>query len=135
MTTDNLQSKPENKTDDQALGFIEIIRLGVTVWLSEMKWLGYSLLRKFEISRLAKRLQEEYTRLGTVAEAPRGKKQAKELCLKQISFLKDEIKLLEDELEATRMQRVNELRSRQGEAPMSTSNSSMNHAASRGSDR
>lgn len=115
MTTDT--TEPQNEVS--SMGLVEIIRLGVTVWLSEMKWLGYALLRKFELSRLAKRLKEEYTRLGTVAEAPRGKKQEKELCLKQISFLKDEMKILEEELEARRMQRVNKLRGRQGEAPVS----------------
>lgn len=106
---------------EQAAGFAETMRLGIMVWASEMKWLATSLLRRFEISRLAKRLQEEYTRLGQVAETPRGKKQEKDLILKQISFLKEEIRILEDDLEARRMQRVNELRRRQGASPVAKS--------------
>lgn len=104
--------------DTAAPGALEILRLGVFVWISEMKWLGYALLRRFEISRLAKRLKEEYTRLGRLAEAPRGRKKEKDLCLKQVSFLKDEISALEEELEARRIQRVNSLRSRQGGQPV-----------------
>jgi hypothetical protein len=93
-------------------GPLAVFRIGLSVYWSELRWLGVSLLRRYEISRLAKRLREEYTRLGRVAEAPRGKMPEKELCLKQIAFLKEEMATLEKELEARRMERVNLLRRR-----------------------
>lgn len=105
-------------------GPLTVFRIGLSVYGSEMKWLATSLIRRFEISRLAKRLQEEYTRLGQVAEAPRGKMAEKDLCLKQISFLKEEMETLERELEARRMERVNLLRSRAGAEPTEEQNGS-----------
>ncbi len=116
------QTKPEADTalETPQLGLLETVRLGICVYASEMKWLGRALLKKFEISRLAKRLEEEYTRLGRLTENPKRKKQEKELCLKQLSFLKDEIETLKSELEARRIQRVNKLRGRQGHEPVNT---------------
>lgn len=99
-------------------GILDNFRLGLSVWTSEMKWLATSLVRRFEISRLAKRLDEEYTRLGRVAEAPRGRMAEKELCLKQIAFLKDEMAALQDELEARRTARLNRLRERGRDEPL-----------------
>ncbi len=116
------QTEPEAETslETSQLGLLETVRLGISVYASEMKWLGCAVLKKFEISRLAKRRKEEYIRLGRLAETPKGKKQEKELCLKQLSFLKDEIETLKNELEARRIQRVNKLRGRQGHEPVNT---------------
>ncbi len=106
------------KNSSSELGVLESLRLGISVWLSEMTWLGSSLYKQFMISRLVKRLQEEYTNLGKAVENEEAQSSEKEICLKQISFLKDEIHTLENELEAQRIQRVNMLRNRQGTAPI-----------------
>ena len=121
-----MSEQPDNATQRTAATLrgntltelVETMRLGLQVYASEMRWLGYALLRRFEISRLAKRLDEEYTRLGHLSVSPTENAQDKELSHKQISFLKDEIAILENELEARRILRVNTLRSRQGHAPV-----------------
>lgn len=81
----------------QTLG--ETVKLGLSTWWREAKKLLGTASRRFEITRLEKQLKEEYVHLGRIAEAPRGKKQEKELCLKQIAFLKEEIEALREELE------------------------------------
>lgn len=86
----------EKKYDtDTVLGTFQ---LGVQTWVTEMKWLAKSGLSRWEISRLEKELEEEYANLGRIAEAPRGKKEEKEMSLKQIQFLKEEIETLKEEL-------------------------------------
>lgn len=92
MTTRN-----DQQTATQTLG--ETLKLGLSTWWREVKKLLGSGMRRFEISRLEKQLEEEYVTLGHIAESPRGKKQEKELCLKQIAFLKEEIETLRGEFE------------------------------------
>lgn len=93
---------------------MDIFLLGLKTWLAEMKWLIRSLLGRFEVSRLEKELDREYGTLGRIAEAPRGKKEEKELCLKQIAFLKEEIETLKSELAGDRDKRMKDLRENQG---------------------
>ena len=95
------------KTDESVL---DVFLLGVKTWLAEVKWLGRSVLGRFEIGRLEKELEREYAALGRIAEAPRGKKEEKELCLKQVAFLKDEIATLRQELARDREDRMAKLR-------------------------
>lgn len=95
------------KTDESVL---DVFLLGVKTWLAEVGWLTRSLLGRFEIGRLEKELEREYATLGRIAEAPRGKKEEKDLCLKQIDFLKDEIATLKGELARDREDRMAKLR-------------------------
>jgi uncharacterized small protein (DUF1192 family) len=95
------------KTDESVL---DVFLLGVKTWLAEVKWLGRSVLGRFEIGRLEKELEREYAALGRIAEAPRGKMEEKELCLKQVAFLKDEIATLKQELARDREDRMAKLR-------------------------
>lgn len=92
---------------------LDVFLLGLKTWLAEIKWLTKSLLTRFEISRLEKELEQEYATLGRIAESPRGKKEEKELCMKQIDFLKEEINTLRSELEQDRETRMAELRKNQ----------------------
>lgn len=78
---------------------LETVRTGLRVWSREMLRLVGRAHGQFEISRLRKRLDEEYLRLGHIAEAPRGRKEEKERVLRQIAFLKEEIGTLERELD------------------------------------
>ena len=95
------------KTDESVL---DVFLLGVKTWLAEVKWLGRSVLGRFEIGRLEKELEREFAALGRIAEAPRGKKEEKELSLKQVAFLKDEIATLRQELARDREDRMAKLR-------------------------
>lgn len=87
----------------------EIFLLGLKTWIAEMKWLIRSWLGRFEVRRLEKELDREYGMLGRIAEEPRGKKAEKELCLKQIAFLKEEIATLKSELAGDREERMKDL--------------------------
>lgn len=89
---------------------MDIFLLGLKTWLAEVKWLTRTQLGKFEISRLEKELEREYGMLGRIAETPRGKKEEKELCLKQIAFLKEEIETLKKELAGDREERMKKVR-------------------------
>lgn len=80
-------------------GLFDNLVFGLKVWLDEMRRMGKTSLRRFEIGRLEKQLEEEYAHLGRIAEAPRGRKEEKERALQQIQFLKDEIELLTEEME------------------------------------
>ncbi|QGY39812.1 hypothetical protein GM415_06645 [Pseudodesulfovibrio cashew] len=95
------------RNEDTILG---IFLLGLRTWLAEIKWLSKSALTRFEVSRLEKELNQEYGNLGRIAEAPRGKMAEKELCLKQIGFLKEEIENLRADLAADRETRMATLR-------------------------
>jgi len=99
-------SKKQYDTDT-VLG---VFQLGVQTWLAEVKWLTKSALTRWEISRLEKELEQEYGNLGRIAEAPRGKKEEKEMCLRQIEFLKEEIETLRTELAGDREERMAKLR-------------------------
>jgi len=92
---------------------LDIFLLGLKTWLEEIKWLAKSVLTRFEVSRLEKELEQEYGNLGRIAEAPRGKKEDKELSLKQIDFLKEEIETLRSELARDREYRMAKLRKNQ----------------------
>jgi hypothetical protein len=89
---------------------LDVCLLGLKTWLAEMGWLTRSVLARFETSRLEKELEQEYANLGRIAEQPRGRKDDKELCLRQISFLKDEIETLKTELARDREERMRSLR-------------------------
>ncbi|CCH49746.1 hypothetical protein [Pseudodesulfovibrio piezophilus] len=89
---------------------LEVFLLGLKTWTAEVKWLGKSVLTRFEISRLEKELNREYGILGRLAESPRGKKDEKELSLRQIDFLKEEIETLRTELALDREERMSALR-------------------------
>jgi uncharacterized small protein (DUF1192 family) len=97
-------------TQPQKETAMDIFLLGLKTWLAEMKWLTRAQLGKFEISRLEKELDREYGILGRIAETPRGKKDEKELCLRQIAFLKEEIATLRDELAGDREERMKKIR-------------------------
>jgi len=92
---------------------LEVFTLGLKTWVAEIKWLGKSILTRFEISRLEKELEQEYGNLGRIAEAPRGRKAEKEMSLRQIDFLKEEIETLKDELIRDREERMSKLREQQ----------------------
>lgn len=95
---------------------MSIFRLGLKTWLAEMKWLARSLSGRFEVGRLEKELEREYGILGRIAEAPRGQMAEKELCLKQIAFLKEEIAALKEELANDREERMKHVRREDGGA-------------------
>lgn len=94
----------------------EVLRFGLKVWWEEIKWMFKGLMRRFEISRLEKELRREYLLLGRIAEAPRGRMDEKDLSLRQIRFLKSEIKTLETEMAREREERMSTLRARAGAA-------------------
>jgi len=94
---------------------MDIFLLGLKTWLAEVQWLIKSLMGRFEISRLEKELEREYGMLGRIAEAPRGKQDEKQLCLKQIAFLKEEIETLKSELANDRESRMAKVRSEAAE--------------------
>lgn len=96
---------------------LDVFLLGLKTWLAEVGWLSRSVLARFEIGRLEKELEQEYATLGRIAEQPRGRKDDKELCLGQISFLKDEIETLKAELAQDREARMSKLR-RDGDPPV-----------------
>lgn len=96
-------------TSIQDLSATSCIRLGLLVLLSELKWMVVLAFRNWEIAQLRRRLNQELLGLG-LAEAGmagldvvQGQPQAnifneKDLALKQISFLSDEIKHLADQI-------------------------------------
>ncbi len=102
----------EQPTNESVL---DIFLLGLKTWLAEVSWLFKSLLGRYEISRLEKELNREYGILGHITEMPKGKKEDKELCLKQIAFLKEEIETLKSELAGDREERMKNIRRESGE--------------------
>jgi len=99
------------------LSLINAIRFGLLVVFSEIKWLVLLALRNWEISQLRKRLNQELHGLGLAEAAhagldvPRESLQddifnEKDLALKQVSFLSDEIKHLTAQLETERQEYV-----------------------------
>lgn len=79
--------------------FLCVLLQGFKVWARELGRMVGTSMRRFEISRLEKQLEEEYGLLGRIAEAPRGKMKEKEQSLNQIAFLKEEIETLRNELD------------------------------------
>lgn len=99
------------------LSMIDAIRLGLLVVFSEIKWLVLLAFRNWEISQLRKRLHQELHNLGLAEaaitgleipwESPRSEIfNEKDLALKQVSFLADEIKHLTSQLEVERQEYV-----------------------------
>ncbi|XPV76415.1 MAG: hypothetical protein ACNI27_00470 [Desulfovibrio sp.] len=71
----------------------------LNVWVDEMKWLVFTLNKKYEIHRLEKELDREYSHLGRVVTSSSPKKVDKELAVKQIDFLTEEIDSILKEIE------------------------------------
>ncbi|MCJ2166126.1 MULTISPECIES: hypothetical protein [unclassified Pseudodesulfovibrio] len=94
---------------------MDIFLLGLKTWLAEIQWLTRSLMGRFEISRLEKELEREYGILGRIAEAPRGRQSEKELSLKQVAFLNEEIATLKTELANDREMRMKKVRTQAAE--------------------
>lgn len=99
---------------------MDVVLLGLRTWKAEMQWLVRSVLGRFEVGRLEKELEREYGILGRIAESPRGRQADKELCLRQIDFLREEITNLKTELANDREARMKQVRDQaaqdQGEA-------------------
>jgi len=102
-------------TTDESI--LDVFLLGLKTWLAEIKWLSRTVLGRFETGRLEKELEREYASLGRIAEAPRGRMEEKDLCLKQISFLKEEIETLRGELARDREERMSKLRPNDNDQP------------------
>jgi hypothetical protein len=86
---------------------------GWKVIFSEFNWLFIKAFRRWEIKQLRKRLNEEYLALGKVYAFFVEEKKSldpedteAEIPLKQISFLKEEIEHMEEELEKSRVEYV-----------------------------
>ena len=94
---------------------MDIFMLGLKTWLAEIKWLVRSLMGRFEIGRLEKELEREYGMLGRITETPRGRQEEKQLCLKQIDFLREEIETLKRELADDREARMAKVRAQAAE--------------------
>ena len=90
----------DNTQTNEDKGIINIFKIGLDVWLQEMRSLFSSLLGNFEVCQLDKRLEKEYALLGklTCGDAEGDI----ELCKKQIDFFKDEISKLQKEQAAKR---------------------------------
>ena len=108
---------PNASAKAQDLTFLKTIRLGLLVLFSELQWMTLLAIRNWEISQLRKRLNQELHGLGLVEAAMAGldvpQEDAgedffieKELSLKQISFLSEEIKHLSSQLESERKEYV-----------------------------
>ncbi|WP_027720737.1 hypothetical protein [Maridesulfovibrio zosterae] len=81
-------------------GIVDIFKIGLDVWLQEMRGVFSRLLGNFEICQLDKRLEREYALLGKLSCGDA--KGDIELCKKQIDFFKDEISKLKKEQAAKR---------------------------------
>ncbi len=78
-----------------------VLLLGLKVWGREMKRLARLLVDGYEIRRLRRRLDQECMLLGRIdAEGSDGPE--RELCLNQISFMKEEVVVLTLERERRR---------------------------------
>lgn len=93
-------------------GPLDVLRLGLLVLASELRWIVLRGLRELEIRQMRKRLNQEYLILGRCAErmarAGAGTAEAEQirrdsdLSLRQVAFLKQELALLGDERERSR---------------------------------
>jgi hypothetical protein len=99
------------------LSLLSTIRFGLLVVFSEIKWCILLAFRNWEISQLRKRLNQEFHNLGLAEAAIVGLDvhleavgddifNEKDLALKQVSFLSDEIKHLMAQLETERQEYV-----------------------------
>lgn len=114
-----MDQKPSPHVSQQArnLSMTGSIRLGLLVLFSEIKWMLLLALRNLEIAQLRRRLNQELHSLGLAEAALAGldihhvQAQAdifneKDLALKQISFLSDEIKHLAAQLDNERREYI-----------------------------
>ncbi len=99
------------------LSLTGVIRLGLLVLFSEIKWMILLAFRNWEIAQLSRRLNQELHSLGLAEAMGAGLDVAaaepladifneKDLALKQISFLSDEIKHLTTQLDAERQEYI-----------------------------
>jgi hypothetical protein len=99
------------------LSLTGVIRLGLLVLFSEIKWMILLAFRNWEIAQLSRRLNQELHSLGlaeasmagldvAAAEPPTDIFNEKDLALKQISFLSEEIKHLATQLDAERQEYI-----------------------------
>ncbi len=97
----------------QNLSWTDALRLGLLVLCSELKWMILRVLRTWEIQQLRRRLHQELFNLGMAEAAMAGLDlehaqsqpnifNEKDLSLKQISFLTDEIKHLTNQMDTER---------------------------------
>ena len=107
----------DNKSKTQLTLYISpltLLILGLRVIGSEIHWKILEAIRKWEIRQLQKRLNQEYEILGQLevkeAEAELNKEQEaeKELCLKQVHFLQEEIQFLQQALDNMRREYIKE---------------------------
>ncbi|NDV27209.1 hypothetical protein [Desulfovibrio sp. JC010] len=87
-------------SNEKSSGLLENFKLGLDVWLAEMKGIVSRLLGNFEVCQLEKRLEKEYALLGKLTTGDVDGNA--ELCKKQIEFFKDEISRLRKEQAAKR---------------------------------
>jgi len=99
------------------VGFFANLWLGLTVLLSELKWLALHAVRHFERRQMQKRLAAEYLALGrAVADRKAAETDAPDsalppvdelaMALKQIEFLRQELAYLDAETARTRAEFV-----------------------------
>ncbi|WP_320171725.1 hypothetical protein [Maridesulfovibrio sp.] len=81
-------------------GIFDIFKIGLDVWLQEMRGVFSKLLGNLEVCQLEKRLEKEYALLGKITCGDSAGDA--ELCKKQIDFFKDEISRLKKEQAAKR---------------------------------
>jgi len=101
-------------------GPIEIVSLGLKVWLSEIKWVMLDFLRNREITQLKKRLDQELISLGkTRIEDTAAADEALDLAKKQVEFLEAEIAHLTGERDELRRNMIRKRMQSWGLAPRS----------------
>ncbi|MFP4168120.1 MAG: hypothetical protein ACLFSY_04640 [Desulfonatronovibrionaceae bacterium] len=94
---------------------IKIIILGWKIILSEIKWAVVRTCRVWEIRQLQKRLRQEFSYLGEsvyrqITNDPTRvdpDEPETDLALKQVSFLQEEIRHLQEELNRSRQEFIN----------------------------
>ena len=108
MATPEPDKKNESSPQPSDRGILSNLLAGLKVVGSEIKWLGLSGLRAFEIRGMKKRLDQEYQSLGKhiheqakTPESGQGSGPVRDektgLALKQIDFLLEEIAYLKEE--------------------------------------
>ncbi len=102
MSTNNT-AKPARPSSVKC--FLPTMALGLRVLWSETAWMLQNAVRRFEISQMRRRLNEEYAALGRAANGE-GDDDAMRLAASHIAFLKEEIVFLETERETKRAELV-----------------------------
>jgi hypothetical protein len=82
-------------------GWLGDLQLGFCVWVFEMRWVFKNVWRMVQQRQLARRLREEHERLGRLQAGARDEEQM-ELARRQIVFLEEEIRRLEEDYAARR---------------------------------